>query len=221
MLLKLYRLIYEMKNGLLFSIAEKMLLPATAERARQLNEKYYFTNHPCKRGHTDVRYASSSNCARCMELKKARVFCKTRNTFRISEENRDLALEAINSGKSTFTPINPCRHGHFNRYVTNGNCADCDAIKRAYIKKHRKWRRIEKIYGINEMEFNELLLKQGKKCLICVNDLTEKNSHIDHCHSKGHIRGILCNKCNQGIGLFSDSVENLRRAVKYIENDRA
>lgn len=40
---------------------------------------------------------------------------------------------------------------------------------------------------------------------------------VDHCHTTGKIRGLLCDDCNQGIGHFRDSPDLLRRAADYLE----
>lgn len=41
--------------------------------------------------------------------------------------------------------------------------------------------------------------------------------HVDHCHSTGKIRGLLCSNCNRGIGLLGDTLDDLRSAVRYLE----
>ena len=33
---------------------------------------------------------------------------------------------------------------------------------------------------------------------------------VDHCHSGGHVRGLLCNSCNIGLGMFKDNIESLK-----------
>jgi hypothetical protein len=40
---------------------------------------------------------------------------------------------------------------------------------------------------------------------------------VDHDHVTGEIRGILCNRCNLGIGLLGDSIEGVRKALTYLE----
>lgn len=69
-------------------------------------------------------------------------------------------------------------------------------------------------YKLSLDEVSAVLIAQDSKCLIC-QELLEKY-HIDHCHDTGRIRGILCGKCNMGLGLFKDSPELLSRAVKYL-----
>jgi len=44
-----------------------------------------------------------------------------------------------------------------------------------------------------------------------------KNIHVDHNHTTGIVRGILCSKCNQGIGLFMENKNILKSAIEYLE----
>ena|ERR1035437_7804060 len=75
-----------------------------------------------------------------------------------------------------------------------------------------------KEYGIGTKEYNELVVKQEGKCLICgihQNNLG-KTLSVDHNHSTKEIRGLLCNSCNLGLGYFKDNLINLMRAIKYL-----
>jgi hypothetical protein len=56
-------------------------------------------------------------------------------------------------------------------------------------------------------------------CDICRSDIPgfgRKNLSVDHDHSTGLVRGMLCQKCNIGLGNFNDSPELLKRAIKYL-----
>ena len=74
-------------------------------------------------------------------------------------------------------------------------------------------------YGITLEKREELLKQQDYKCAICFTELLKNGgaTHIDHCHSTGKIRGMLCTNCNRGLGHFQDNKEFLMRAVKYLE----
>ena len=80
-----------------------------------------------------------------------------------------------------------------------------------------------KQYGITIDEFHLLVEKQDHKCAICGYSDTSKKSFfpvVDHCHNKGHVRGILCSACNFGIGKFKDDPQLLLNAINYLEADR-
>lgn len=68
----------------------------------------------------------------------------------------------------------------------------------------------------------QLLLKQDGCCAICnipEKDLKRKLS-IDHCHTTGHIRGLLCGRCNTLLGFAKDSTYILKGAIDYLLTDR-
>jgi len=85
---------------------------------------------------------------------------------------------------------------------------------REYCIKHK--------YNLTKLDFNNLLLAQNNRCAICNEslDLTNtRNIHIDHNHKTKKIRGILCQKCNQAIGLLRDNPEYAYNASIYLESD--
>jgi hypothetical protein len=61
-------------------------------------------------------------------------------------------------------------------------------------------------YGLTVPELAELLEENNGLCKICnrspVNWLV-----VDHCHTTGEVRGALCEKCNQSLGLMNDNPE--------------
>ena len=66
----------------------------------------------------------------------------------------------------------------------------------------------------------ELITAQDGKCLICACVLRNDNayqSHMDHCHECNTVRGVLCNKCNTGLGKFDDNPILLARAIVYLK----
>jgi len=74
-------------------------------------------------------------------------------------------------------------------------------------------------YGMTANEYNTLLVRQGGKCAICgYSDMSNRRvfPHIDHCHDSGEIRGLLCGKCNWGLGSFRDNPQLLLNAIDYL-----
>lgn len=76
-----------------------------------------------------------------------------------------------------------------------------------------KLRAIRRSYGLSPVAYTALVKKHGGRCAICKQ---RKRLCIDHCHSRGHVRGLLCNNCNAGIGMFKDSKRLLRAALQYL-----
>lgn len=97
-------------------------------------------------------------------------------------------------------------------------CRPCRADRQiAYVASNREQvnlrRRLSK-RGITEDEFRRLLDAQGGVCGICRRD--DRQLDIDHCHSTGEVRGLLCGPCNRGIGFLDDDVELMRAAIEYL-----
>jgi hypothetical protein len=94
--------------------------------------------------------------------------------------------------------------------------------KQRYNKTLTRKRNLEKNFGSDALATYETLFeKQGGVCGICGSAENGRYNHlsIDHCHTSGSIRGLLCNNCNRGIGLLRDSPELLRKAANYIETN--
>lgn len=109
------------------------------------------------------------------------------------------------------------------------------AEKREYarqaMKKHRaklskesaKGRELKYKYGISWEKYVLLHDSQGGSCKICKSPIAllssdqTKTANVDHCHTTGKIRGLLCGDCNRGIGLLKDSPAILRYAAEYLD----
>lgn len=76
-----------------------------------------------------------------------------------------------------------------------------------------------KRYKIDEATFTKMFEKQDGACAICSESLDKRGSgtHIDHCHTNGQVRGLLCRQCNIAIGCLKDDTSLLDRAKAYIE----
>lgn len=100
--------------------------------------------------------------------------------------------------------------------------------KKYYIENPEKLRDLNlKKYNINSSQYSDLLLKQNNVCAICFRSETSKHTNgilwnlsIDHDHKTSKIRGLLCNNCNRGLGLFQDNLDVLKNAVLYLEGSK-
>lgn len=75
------------------------------------------------------------------------------------------------------------------------------------------------LYGLSPDGFRTLLDAQSGKCLICGVDVTQDGC-VDHDHSTGVVRGVLCRKCNAAIGLLRDSEALCESASLYLRSHR-
>ena len=75
--------------------------------------------------------------------------------------------------------------------------------------------RLRRKYDLSLAELEQLELSQGSCCAICSNDTF--SLVVDHDHKTGKVRGLLCNFCNTGLGLFLDDPERLKSAISYLK----
>lgn len=69
-------------------------------------------------------------------------------------------------------------------------------------------------YSLTIEELEQMKAEQANKCLCCEE---EKPLVVDHCHSTGRIRGLLCSTCNQAIGSAYENTNTLRNMITYLE----
>jgi len=78
-------------------------------------------------------------------------------------------------------------------------------------------RRLERVYGINESTYQQMLVAQGGVCKICGRHQRYRKLSVDHRHSDGKVRSLLCNSYNRTIGFAYESPFRLRKAAEYLE----
>lgn len=117
----------------------------------------------------------------------------------------NLKLENLKEGK--FRPIKIDKDG-----------------RRTYKMTHETQRHygLKRYYGIDLAKYQEMLLAQNGVCAICSKPETSvvngkiKPLAVDHCHNSERIRGLLCARCNQAIGLLGEDVNILSNAIEYL-----
>ena len=100
--------------------------------------------------------------------------------------------------------------------------------KITYQKNKEKLRDLayQRKFGITIEEYNNLFDLQKGVCKLCNCPETKVNRKstglvkrlaVDHCHSSGKVRGLLCQDCNVGLGSFKDNIEVIQKAIKYLK----
>lgn len=77
-----------------------------------------------------------------------------------------------------------------------------------------------KRFGLSSEKYWSLFVSQRTACAICMRPSFKKRLAVDHCHESGKVRGLLCDLCNRGLGMFRDSPLLLRLAADYLEKHR-
>jgi hypothetical protein len=81
--------------------------------------------------------------------------------------------------------------------------------------------KLKQLYKISIQDYQMLFDAQNGLCKICGNpQMSQKRRlDVDHCHTTGRIRGLLCIRCNRGIGLLRDNTEVLASAIRYLQEE--
>lgn len=104
----------------------------------------------------------------------------------------------------------------------------CKACVTDYVQRVRpEYSRLylmKKRFGLTLEDWEAMREAQGNRCAICREVFPEESKKggrykicIDHCHVTNKVRGLLCHKCNIGLGHFNDDLERLQRAMEYIK----
>ena len=175
-------------------------------------------------------------CVVCKTETHNPMYCSRRcsNFVRLnSEEHKNLCREGMKKLRKKF-----CKHGHdlsiTRQYVVDSRghrcpfCSECKA-NRKYDYRVQQPERYEysmrkhnyaKKGGLTPEDFEYLNTVQDGKCAICRNaesDNKRVRLSLDHDHKLKTNRGLLCSRCNHGLGHFKDNPELMRRAAEYIE----
>ncbi|MFE5290330.1 endonuclease VII domain-containing protein [Nocardia sp. NPDC056611] len=106
-------------------------------------------------------------------------------------------------------------------------CRDCSASEWATRSPEYKTRLQLAKYGISWEQYQQMIADCDNRCAICGNHETEliygelKALAIDHCHTTGQVRGLLCQACNQALGHMEDDPDRLIAAAEYLEKHAA
>ena len=117
------------------------------------------------------------------------------------------------------------RHnGRGSTYGRKNHCKECinaknkiqRALNRDRVLEVRELSRVKRLYGLTPEKYAEVRLIEH--CQICGSTESRNGKlAIDHDHSTGEFRGMLCHKCNMAIGLLNDDVEVLSKAIDYLK----
>lgn len=163
----------------------------------------------CNKQHIESNFYSKSNiCKPCISAKR-----------RFYRENNPDKVKA-NKEKWYSNNKEHCKN-KANKWLEDN--------RRKHNKSQLKWAhknldkrrniRLKYDYNITLEDYNSMQKAQNNSCAICGN-IDDSRLHVDHCHNTNNVRGLLCGKCNRGLGMFDDSPETLHKAIKYLEEKK-
>jgi hypothetical protein len=168
-------------------------------------------------------------CTKCGEEKPATEFSRNKRAasgLRSACKQCQAVVNAIyyTSNKEQSTAYYEANKERILTYKDSYRAANRERINaqraayRAANKELQKSSHCRRLYGITFAEKQALLAAQGGVCKICNrSEWPGKGPAVDHCHTTGKIRGILCSHCNTAIGLMRDDPSRLRAAIAYLE----
>lgn len=105
-------------------------------------------------------------------------------------------------------------------------CKDCRRSKdrENWVPRKQTEYKLKVNYGLSLEDYADMYALQKGRCAICFQEETArsnagyvKNLAVDHCHTTGKVRGLLCNRCNVGIGYLDDDIVKMYNAIKYLK----
>ena len=105
-----------------------------------------------------------------------------------------------------------------NRHYTCKTCT-CARLKETHDPERYRKQHLKRKYNITLQEYNDMLAKQHHRCAVC--STTEPGGKhntfcVDHCHSTGKVRALLCRNCNMLLGMAKDRPEYLTQLIAYL-----
>lgn len=182
------------------------------------------------------KYGHKSSCKSC-DSERARANAKSRRlpegeVGRRLEERRGDTKKCTKCGetkpRAEYSKAYQGVHGP----VLRPSCKACQAARaRQWFADNpertseNKRRYSLQRYGLSVEEYDALFAAQNGACAICQKPETASRQGkliqlpVDHCHTSGRVRGLLCLRCNRAIGLLGDDVGLLKAAIDYLERE--
>jgi hypothetical protein len=161
---------------------------------------------------------SSKHCKKCAEFKPFTAFRVGRNVC--------MACLAADSRRYYANNRERCLENRRKCRVKSGG---------KYLATERRWRAnnpdkvkmmdrkhlLKRHYGLSIEQYEAMLLSNEGRCEICRVPFDAARAStkccVDHCHSSGRVRGLICSDCNVGLGFFKDDPQRLIDAVTYLQ----
>lgn len=217
-----YAVEYRKKNAQKLKDRHKWRMENDADYASRYRKKQLRRKEKYALEHEEETRKRKINSLALAEARKVR----EKDRVRRSRENQsDEQRNARNEYARKWTQKNKDRLNAEKRdrlkndpeYAAKINAKDRERYPKKAIGQRSN--RLSRAYGITLEDYTAMYLAQDGKCWICKESKPPNGKGglvVDHCHTKGHVRGLLCSSCNTGIGKFKESIQSLQRAIDYL-----
>jgi len=138
---------------------------------------------------------------------------------------RAIQVEGTKYCKScdTTKPIDDFYLRNKTSMVRHSTCKECDKkrVKENHDPVAYRNAELQRRYGITQQDYEVMIAEQNNQCAIC--NTTEPGGRhnrgyfvVDHCHTTGKVRKLLCNNCNTALGLVGDNISTLQKMIEYL-----
>ena len=107
--------------------------------------------------------------------------------------------------------------------VRHSTCKECDRkrVKENHNPAAYRNAELQRRYGITHQDYEVMLEEQNNRCAICETSEpggrhTSNYFVVDHCHTTGKVRKLLCHHCNTALGLVGDNIDTLHKMIAYL-----
>jgi len=139
---------------------------------------------------------------------------------------RAIQVEGTKYCKScdTTKPIDDFYLRNKTSMVRHSTCKECDKkrVKENHDPVAYRNAELQRRYGITQQDYEVMIVEQNNQCAIC--NATEPGGRhnsgyfvVDHCHTTGKVRKLLCNNCNTALGLVGDNTQILQSMIEYLK----
>ena len=161
----------------------------------------------------------NKQCTKCKEVKDTELFMKRKDS---KDGLRGWCRKCMQDN------VEACRKADPEKYIAVAQKAAMKMGPRR-LQSTKSWERANprkvknkrlRIYKMTIEQYESLLLKQNDSCALCKKHKSELNKdlYVDHCHKTGKVRGLLCQKCNSGLGFLNDDPALCEAAITYLKS---
>lgn len=152
----------------------------------------------------------TKKCRKCQETKPLTEFFKDKS---FADGHYSRCKECKTASTYAWREKNPAV---YNALAVKWRDKNPDKQHATDIKRH---------YGLSIEDYNKMLEEQNNGCAICgkQHDSSKKRGrlYVDHCHTTGKVRSLLCSAHNSMLGYAEDQVETLQKAIDYLKKHSA